>query len=183
MVAATTMTTTTTTTTKGPLSKDELHHGLGYAFSLLHLLVMVCFPFLIWWGGVTGLAVDCWVLVMALMALDYFTSPLSKRNIRCMSETGFSDLYVATCFAVNACIYWIPIVGPIWLFASPGPLRLDLTLLVRNVVLVLATIELYFTNSNQYLHRSIPKLHLLHHCCVYPSFTTSLLFHPVDFFY
>jgi hypothetical protein len=167
----------------GPASvREELRQGLGYAMTLAHIFVMVGFPFWIWWGGLVGLAVD-WVVVMSLMVLDYFTSPLSKRNIRCMNETGFSNLYVATCFSVNACIYWIPIAAPIWLFAATAdeePLRFDLRL-VTNVILVLVVVEVWFTTSHKYLHRSIPQLHILHHCCVYPSMTTNFLFHPIDF--
>ena len=40
--------------------------------------------------------------------------------------------------------------------------------------------ELAFTYAHRALHSSLPTIHLLHHVCRHCSFTTNLLFHPLD---
>lgn len=33
---------------------------------------------------------------------------------------------------------------------------------------------------SRFLHRYLPELHKLHHCCIIPSTTTNMMFHPLD---
>ena len=56
------------------------------------------------------------------------------------------------------------------------------TLLFLQVLVNLAGTEVLFTWSHRLLHTH-PKLtsfHVLHHCCTSPSYSTNVLFHPID---
>ena len=54
---------------------------------------------------------------------------------------------------------------------------------IRNILLawsmVFATDILFFM-VHKLLHERLPRIHKLHHCCVYSSQSTNLFFHPID---
>eukprot|EP01090_Pellita_catalonica_P012200 TRINITY_DN2595_c0_g1_i1.p1 TRINITY_DN2595_c0_g1~~TRINITY_DN2595_c0_g1_i1.p1 ORF type:complete len:154 (+),score=2.38 TRINITY_DN2595_c0_g1_i1:267-728(+) len=54
----------------------------------------------------------------------------------------------------------------------------NLTILIQ--IITMAGTEVGFFLVHRALHRNWPELHKFHHCCKYSSFTTNLLFHPVD---
>ena len=160
--------------------QEQVKEGLGLSFTFLTAVLMVSHPFLHWWYGVQG-AVIAWLGVLSMALLDYFTAPLSKKNIQHMQQGGFSMQYIATCAAINLSIYWIPMAVPIWLFATPAVPRFDMEL-ICNVAAILSVTELWFTPVHKLLHRHFAELHLMHHFCDYCSFTSNLLFHPLDIF-
>jgi sterol desaturase/sphingolipid hydroxylase (fatty acid hydroxylase superfamily) len=45
----------------------------------------------------------------------------------------------------------------------------------------LAITEVVFTIAHRGLHKYFPEIHKLHHCCLYPSFTSNLIFDLCDF--
>eukprot|EP01127_Copromyxa_protea_P021013 TRINITY_DN7122_c0_g1_i2.p1 TRINITY_DN7122_c0_g1~~TRINITY_DN7122_c0_g1_i2.p1 ORF type:complete len:209 (+),score=21.40 TRINITY_DN7122_c0_g1_i2:36-629(+) len=110
---------------------------------------------------------------------DYLTSDATSENLKTMEKNGISRLRAlgtvafnvmsGTLFPAIVVIYW---VGPV-------EYRFDLSL-VFTVLICLAVSEVLFYYSHQYLHRNLPHLHLMHHCCKRSSFTTNSFFHPLD---
>ena len=186
-ITTTTTTTTTTTipnthsTTKKtkPPTRAELQQGLGPIFTILVGLAFAAHPFLILFHGSTGLLL-AWVAVVSLLFVDHFTSPLSARIIHNMNRVGgYSYELIATCVMINLMIYWVPCAVPIWMFGTTDNFSVDLGT-IFNVLLILCVSEVYFSISHKILHRYLPKLHVMHHYCDYCSFTSNLLFHPLD---
>ena len=183
----TTSTTTTTTTTKPystkktrPPTRAELEQGLGPIFTVLVGLAFASHPFLILFGGLTGLAV-AWVSVVSLLFLDHFTSPLSARIVRNMNQGGYSNTVIAACVTINVMLYWVPCAVCLWMFGTPDNFSIDLGT-IFNVLLILCATEVYFSISHKILHQYLPNLHVMHHYCDYCSFSSNLLFHPLDLF-
>lgn len=60
--------------------------------------------------------------------------------------------------------------------------RFDLSLII-SVAIILALGDIFFYTGHKFLHNSkyMAHLHLMHHCCIVPSASTNLLFHPIDF--
>lgn len=54
-------------------------------------------------------------------------------------------------------------------------------LLPFKLIIWIVVSDVIFRYAHQTLHRSFPEIHLLHHCCTKPSWTTNLFFHPIDF--
>ena len=182
---ATTITTTTTPNTHSakktkPPTRAELEQGLGPIITMLVGLAFGGHPFLILFGGLTGLTV-AWVSVVSLLFLDHFTSPLSARIVRNMNQGGYSNKIIATCVIINVMLYWVPCAVPLWMFGTRDNFSVDLGT-IFNVLLILCVTEVYFSNSHKILHQYLPNLHVMHHYCDYCSFTSNLLFHPLDLF-
>eukprot|EP01127_Copromyxa_protea_P008553 TRINITY_DN1964_c0_g1_i6.p1 TRINITY_DN1964_c0_g1~~TRINITY_DN1964_c0_g1_i6.p1 ORF type:complete len:171 (+),score=12.10 TRINITY_DN1964_c0_g1_i6:453-965(+) len=64
-------------------------------------------------------------------------------------------------------------------FVGPVEYRFDLSL-VLTVLFSLAIADITFYCFHMYLHRNLPHLHLMHHCCKRTSYTTNAFFHPLD---
>jgi hypothetical protein len=81
----------------------------------------------------------------------------------------FFNVFTGTLLPAVVVIYG---VGPI-------EYRFDFSL-VWHVVACLATSDVLFYFSHQYLHRHMPQVHLFHHCCRRASFNSNALFDPLD---
>ena len=158
----------------------ELKQGLGPIFTLMVGLIFAGHPFLILFGGVIGMVV-AWVSVVSLLVIDYFTSPLTARIVRNMNRGGFSNTVIATCVIINVLVYWVPCAASLWMFGTPDNFSVDYGT-IFNVLLILCATDVYFTISHKILHQYLPGLHVMHHYCDYCSFTSNVLFHPVDLF-
>eukprot|EP00808_Paulinella_micropora_P017284 g15900.t1 len=118
-------------------------------------------------------------LYFAAHAIDYLTSDATQENLNTMWALGFSGSYVAGCYIFNALTWWVGIKLAVEQLAATSAARCDLPLLLH-VAATLATTEVFFFFSHRALHYYAPRLHLLHHCCKRPSYTTNLFFHPLD---
>ena len=105
----------------------------------------------------------------------------SARIVRNMNRGGFSNTVIAACVIFNVLVYWIPCAASLWMFGTPDNFSINFGT-IFNVLLILCAAEVYFTISHKILHQYLPGLHVMHHYCDYCSFTSNLLFHPLDLF-
>eukprot|EP00571_Detonula_confervacea_P016993 CAMPEP_0172308042 /NCGR_PEP_ID=MMETSP1058-20130122/8760_1 /TAXON_ID=83371 /ORGANISM="Detonula confervacea, Strain CCMP 353" /LENGTH=239 /DNA_ID=CAMNT_0013020375 /DNA_START=177 /DNA_END=897 /DNA_ORIENTATION=+ len=111
------------------------------------------------------------------------------KNVVRLRRAGFSDWIILGIAEFNTVgsqlLGYVITVGlcgdPRFYTMSYAWRRLDVWLLC--VVFVnLALAEAAFTIGHYLLHsrKSLLSLHVMHHCCVHASWTTNVLFHPID---
>lgn len=114
--------------------------------------------------------------------IDWFISPTMKRNFTRLSRNGYSERMLWSLMAANlvATNCLVTAVTSYFSCFETKP-RLD-ALLVVVVVTNLALAELTFTVAHFWLHRTElgAQIHHMHHLCQPCSWSTNLLFHPVD---
>ncbi|KAL7564989.1 hypothetical protein ACA910_011956 [Epithemia clementina (nom. ined.)] len=137
----------------------------------------------IWHGYWFTLCCNFCVYVM-----DVWNSDCTRKNFAIMKQAGLTPLEIWVSAAGTFFGFQIPNIllliygmeyNPDWNWPWPllqhfGPYQLGLALAI-----VLST-DLVFYTMHRLLHRYFPRIHVLHHACVYTSQTTNLFFNPLD---
>jgi len=123
---------------------------------------------------------------ITIQLIDHFNSDNSNKNYKIVKAAGFSDAYIAFCAIFGHVI--LSFLGTndnmtlphysedLWF---PSKEDLSLKTICTGIALVFAT-DWSFYFVHRILHERFPKIHLLHHCCVFSSLTTNLYFEPLD---
>jgi sterol desaturase/sphingolipid hydroxylase (fatty acid hydroxylase superfamily) len=112
-------------------------------------------------------------------ALDMWLYGGTAANLKVMAAVGLSKGYVVYAALTNFLVAMLPPAVFIAVFAPAAAPRFDAALVTR-VLVALAATDVAFYAVHKLMHRHLPGLHTLHHACVFPSFTTNLLFDPLD---
>ena len=129
-----------------------------------------------------GLAAHMLIVGAGSIWLDWIISPTMARNLQQLEQHGYSTPFVLALMACNLvatdCLV-AAIVNGFGCFEAEWSVTWN-TALAVSVNLVLA--EITFTAGHFLLHQTKlgGRLHTLHHCCRPCSWSTNLLFHPVD---
>eukprot|EP01127_Copromyxa_protea_P008552 TRINITY_DN1964_c0_g1_i5.p1 TRINITY_DN1964_c0_g1~~TRINITY_DN1964_c0_g1_i5.p1 ORF type:complete len:233 (+),score=9.16 TRINITY_DN1964_c0_g1_i5:234-932(+) len=119
------------------------------------------------------------IINICLHVLDYLTSTATSENLDTMERSGIPRYWALVIAAFNlATGTLLPAIVTIY-FVGPVEYRFDLSL-VLTVLFSLAIADITFYCFHMYLHRNLPHLHLMHHCCKRTSYTTNAFFHPLD---
>lgn len=169
----------------------------GYLYSATAISYMLCAPFAAYEYGWKGTHRHCpkpmhyfnfsghfgnLAVALCFYLVDVLTSDALSENLASLEKNGFSRSRVATIAFLN---YSLGTIVPALVVCGylhqqvVIPYRFDFTL-VWHVGFCLAVSEVLFFYSHRYMHQHMPQVHFLHHCCKRPSFTTNLLFDPVD---
>lgn len=125
-------------------------------------------------------------LNLLVMAVDFLNSDNTQKNYKIAKAAGYSDGYLFFCafFAFIILSYMtlyditaLPhYTNELWI---PSREEFSLNLILTAAFLV-AVSDWFFYVFHRLLHEYLPKVHLLHHCCVYSSLTTNAFFEPLD---
>ncbi|CAE8732342.1 unnamed protein product [Polarella glacialis] len=132
-------------------------------------------------GGAAGFALQC-VLGVASVWIDWRISPTTEANLSRLAAHGYGRHSIMVLMLVNL----VSTNALVALIAAhfqcfEAPLRLD-GALAAAVGTNLVASELAFTAGHYLLHKSctLAPFHVLHHCCRPCSWSSNLLFHPLD---
>ena len=127
------------------------------------------------------------------MLLDCLVSNSPSHNARCLRANGFSDAAVLRTVLLNllssSLTAFLVVQHAVSLSPALASPRLLLAHLAQRplaslaaVLLDLALAELAFALAHRLLHERplLAGLHVMHHCCRRSSFSTNLVFHPLD---
>jgi hypothetical protein len=145
------------------------------------------------WGFVWGFCcmwLPCCEIIMQLG--DVCSSQAPSRNIQNLRRHGYSDWTILAYHQIN--LIQSQIISFIVCTVICNDPRLDDSkylldrlgndwfLIIIRILVTLACSEAAFLVGHTFLHTHPywMKLHIFHHCCTTPSFSTNLLFHPVD---
>jgi sterol desaturase/sphingolipid hydroxylase (fatty acid hydroxylase superfamily) len=117
--------------------------------------------------------------------LDGFVSNSFGKNIVILRKNGFSDFYIF-CVLLSSIIgtqTFGVILNNYTARISPDRFSAEnlLTKFTFFAVFVNITLaEITFTIAHKFMHELLPEFHVMHHCCIYSTATTNLIFHPID---
>ena len=146
-------------------------------FEVFCIFVVVGIPFAVKWYGFVG-----WLCITAFgymsAIVDYWCFPYLKENLTTLKKHGFTTTYVFSIMALNL-VLTNALVGFIYYTCvfNGFPWYVPLQVLIN-----MAFTEILFTAAHMLLHYTLTgaKIHLMHHCCKQASWSTNLIFHPVD---
>jgi hypothetical protein len=172
---------------------------LGGRVSLSTIVNTVLVIFFFWygfrqWGFIRGFwcaYLPCCEIILQLV--DVLSSQATSRNIQSLRRQGYTDGTILLYHQINllqsqllsflicAVICDDPRLGD-WLYVVCDRLAMDWPRIFARTVAALACSEVAFIAGHRLLHTNATwmKLHVFHHCCTTPSYSTNLLFHPLD---
>lgn len=149
-------------------------------FELFTIYVVVGIPLHVYYHGLYG-----WIYILSMgflsVVLDYYLFPYMKNNLVTLKQHGYSEVIVWCTIAFNL-VASEALVGLIYYYSGPG-LDGTASIWVPLKIIVNMTVgELFFTSAHMWLHYTEmgSRLHLMHHCCKDSSWSTNLIFHPID---
>ena len=148
-----------------------------FLFEILCIFVVFGIPFSVKVYNLKG-----WVFITFLgyfsTILDYIYFPYLKHNFILLEKNGFKKFYVWMIMLLNLILTNI-LVGLIYYYVEFNSLKWYTSI---QVLINMIITEVIFTLSHMLLHYSYvgAKLHLMHHCCKQASWSTNLIFHPLD---
>ena len=136
------------------------------------------------------LAFPCHAVFLACLfctnLVDYFNSDNTQKNYKIIKAAGYSDPYLIFCAFFSQVIIGVMVVfdlmslpdytEELWI---PTKEHFSLEVFLK-VGIIIAGTDWFFCLFHKILHEHFPKIHLLHHCCVYTSLTTNMFFEPLD---
>lgn len=145
------------------------------------------------WLSSSAVGVVSYVAMTILnLFLDAHLSPQMGKTAKVLRANGFSDGGVLAAMFFNL-VATVSLMGSIgWYLRQVEPAIFTLAFwwqqlagapwLLGCVAVDLACSELLFTLAHKWLHEDarLARLHLMHHCCLFPSWCTNLIFHPLD---
>ena len=131
--------------------------------------------------GLPGMLLHLAVCVGTL-TLDGLLSNSFGENVRWLRANGFSDLRTVATIAFNLVASQSLGFLVVYLICTEtlDPRDVLDAAVLGKVLVNMAIGEALFTASHRALHRRLAGLHRMHHCCRRASWTTNLIFHPVD---
>ena len=142
----------------------------------------------------TGVLVYTATLSTATVILDFIRSSTARENVRRVADTyNVPSLAVYSLMACNMISANVLVVGLLRYFdainvAWPSSSTLDYSTAAA-IIRLICTLGLYFlisevtfTAGHMLLHRTEigRRIHKIHHLCVRPTWSSNLLFHPLD---
>ncbi len=116
---------------------------------------------------------------VALLTTDFLQSPTPAVNMAALSRNGFSGPVVIAIMLFNLVASNATSYGIVAFFCADYQVRWGVDVLAK-IAAYLAVSEVAFTLAHRALHHNLPQLHVLHHACRTPSWSTNLMFHPID---
>lgn len=147
------------------------------------------FPYSYQYFGWTGVFAHIATLSTATVVLDFMRSSTAGENVRRVAAAySVPPLAVYCLMACNMISANVLVVGLLRYFDAIDvalPSTLDFSTAVRLICtlgLCFFISEVTFTAGHVLLHRTTlgRKIHKIHHLCSRPSYSTNLLFHPLD---
>ena len=128
------------------------------------------------------------VLLGILNIIDSFISDNFSKNYKIMKKSGLSELEIWSSALLTTFGFQIPTIlilkyvfghsNSDWIVLSWEE-HFSLHKILLSILSVWTT-DCCFYYTHQLLHEKFPRIHLLHHCCVYSSMSTNAFFHPLD---
>lgn len=112
--------------------------------------------------------------------IDWYAFPHFKKNMAKLNQHGYANWQVWSIMLFNLCAT-NALVAFIYMHCLEDLAPFSIKT-VGQVFINMAITELLFTSSHALLHYTKlgSKIHEMHHCCLDPSWSTNLMFHPVD---
>lgn len=127
-------------------------------------------------GIVVGVLVN-WTVAAA----EVFVTPSVWDNWEVMKKNGYTAGYLLFCILANTGI----VVAQTTFLYNHMPTLPSINFDLSFFLVVFFNFffgEIAFTFGHRLIHSYFPKLHLLHHCCLFPSYTSNYFFDPLDLF-
>lgn len=127
-------------------------------------------------------------LIAIMFMIDAWNSDHTQKNFHVMKKAGISPLEIWGSAATTILGFQVPgILLMLYGMETYNP-EWDIPTLKDHFSmskLMLATAIVFSTDTafwvmHRFLHEHTPRIHMLHHACVFSSQTTNLFFHPVD---
>ena len=147
-------------------------------FELFTIYVVVGIPLHVYYHGVYGW---CAMFVLGYLSviLDYYLFPHFKNNLITLKQHGYGVgmVWFTMLFNLFASSALVGIIYAYCVLDEQPSTWVPLKIIVNMIVG-----EFFFTSSHMWLHYSKTgsRLHLMHHCCKQASWSTNLIFHPID---
>jgi len=151
----------------------------GYLFSLVTVLILFSHTFIYNCYGLFGFFV-MQILAFALYFFDFLTSDSTQHNWHILRYNGFSSSFLFFVCSFNFLTAFIPnYIAVRYMVPDDQSYSISPSHLLPVVVnLVISDVVFYL--AHRHLHRHLPHLHVMHHCCRRSSTTTNLFFDPTD---
>lgn len=153
---------------------------LGYIFTFYCFFVFFIGIIAIWMYGIMGYIV-VYVLRMSCFWIDEKTSNATELNKGVLIKNGFKPEEILRSAKVKGFFRGLFNYPIFQFFLSDVEPYFNIWLII-NIAIALVITEIYFTQTHKWLHRYKPEWHRQHHCCIYPSMTTNLVFDELDLF-
>jgi hypothetical protein len=159
--------------------KDRGGGVLGWGYTVLWVVASIHGSLAMYiYGFPVGIVIG--VLVnWSVAAAEVLVSRSLWDNRDVMLSKGFSDGYIVFCALANSGIAIAQTIAMHHIMPAFPPVLFDVPFFLV-VFTNFALGELAFTLGHRVMHDHFPHLHLFHHCCLYPSFTSNYLFDPLD---
>lgn len=110
--------------------------------------------------------------------IDWILFPHTEKNLKRLEKYGYSRTHVALTMLLNLVLTNV-LVAVIYINIT---IQSFSWAMVPKVIINLCITELLFTYAHALLHctETGSKLHVMHHCCKHSSWSTNLIFHPLD---
>lgn len=132
-------------------------------------------------GGIWGFILQCLLGVFSIW-LDWVVSPTTSNNLKRLGAHGYPAHALVALMLFNQVSTNALVALIAYHFGCfEAPMRADWKTVLA-VLCNLTVAEAAFTLGHYLLHttRVLAPFHVLHHCCKPCSWSTNLLFHPVD---
>mmetsp|Transcript_2008 Transcript_2008/g.3188 ORF Transcript_2008/g.3188 Transcript_2008/m.3188 type:complete len:249 (-) Transcript_2008:1000-1746(-) len=148
-------------------------------------------PYSYQYFGWTGVLVYTATLSTATVILDFIRSSTARENVRGRVADAYNvpSLAVYCLMACNMISANVLVVGLLRYFDAIEPSSTLNFSTAAAIIRLICTLGLYFivsevtfTAGHMLLHRTEigRRIHKIHHLCVRPTWSTNLLFHPLD---
>lgn len=129
---------------------------------------------------------NCWVINTIIwsttLTVEYFVYDSMTRNWNTLLKNGFTPARIL-------CHFFAILFGSIWsvllVVAHDGekavPRIPDVAFILRLAIVWFGSDFLIFHPAHKLLHQKFPEVHMLHHCCFVPSFSSDFFINVVDF--
>ena len=149
----------------------------SFLFELLCLVGIVGNPVMLHYYGLYGLGIQT-VVNCIIYWLDYVLFPSTKKNFTNLRKNGFTATYVVGIMVFNALVVNI-LVGIILYNVDISEANVDA---IWKLFINLALTEILFCGAHSILHctKCGARTHLMHHLCIESSWSTNIIFNPLD---
>jgi len=164
---------------EGNFSENKKNLGpSGKIFSLIAGIVLFSTFFVVKELGMGGFVLMLFVHG-CLHTFDYFSSEATKMNLNRLYKNGYTPTQIWPLLIYNFFSgMLLPALIVVW-YSNEIKYYFDFLILVK-LAFILACTDYVFYIVHKYLHQSLPNIHKIHHCARNSSFTTNLIFHPID---
>ena len=147
-------------------------------FELLCCWCVLGIPFSVKYG-LTGWAIQTLVGYISTY-IDYMFYPHLKKNMQTLKKHGWKPWQVWSIMLFNLCVT-NALVGAIYVYCQSMSVKFTKKTWIQLFINMSIT-EFLFTSAHAILHYTDTgsKIHKMPHCCQQASWSTNLIFHPLD---